>query len=887
MLEERSRVSVIRQVAIILALWCLLLVAGLLAIWAVQRQSDGDGPPGQPQEPLPGRYAPAKKDAALKVLFAAIRPVDGDLPALLDAQAWTTILPVCALNPPHGLRGKSVFDALVEQAALLDERLARMSVPGRADNLVATGGGVGSTAPQLLKRYRLDPAAWAALVQAQGQRCQHALQALRLLASERGAPLLADALWAERARRKLKAPTPERAAVAMAPGALSQEDPWRGWPGCIWLTAAQADGTAYYLGSVGRADLGRQLCAQPGMLPAGARLAQAVTPARAGRLPPADSPAWAVPHDLALLLAPLDRLRLPSGKVFDDYAAALPPDGSYRRVGRNSVRVGMNLHLTLDARTQSVAQQMADCYTGRQEACAMAGVATAQVASAQGPDARQMWEGAAARMTAVVVIDVASGRIEALASAHTPCYAQEHAGAGRDPGCTPLWTTPKLRPEALLNHAIYTDYMPGSTVKPIMASVFFEEPRIPPAVLADRLAHSDTDYFNQVLYCGGDRNRSRDGSAACTRPLRVQQRASALGWNADCTDQPTLRCDHADLLFGRRLSQRLVDDDASAALASAAPIQQQVLTGRMFVEPTSASANQPAGSQRLMALPSHFGSAVNCQGTHKSQQTACALGVPTALLNEAYGQGQARATALGVATMLSRLSAAAQDLTAVRRPYLVEQITDAHGRPVAPAALRSGEGQVGALARPEPLGVSPAVAKLTLKALGGGVRDGGTGNLICRHVFGPQCASQGQHIAGKTGTPSFGPDRLTLAEARSHCRAKPQPEECLERPVKWYVAAYSSRIAQAKPFDKVIAVISERNWYLPAKAVPELVRDRIHGGRDPSKNGTPGREHDTNNISTEVAMRVMARQWQVQVQVPVPAQVPASGVATARAARPW
>ena len=851
-LEQPSRVSVVRQVAIILALWCGVVMVGLLAAWLLH-------PPG---ETSAERYVPANKKTALNLLFGAIRAVDGIAPAPLDAKAWAALLPVCVQNPPHGLRGQSVFDALVEQAAALDLRLERLSLAGTVD-----ADGTPTSAP-LAKRYRLDPAAWAAQVQAQGQRCQHALQALRQLGSSpRGAPLLADGLWTERARRAPKRATPDPVVVSMAPGALSQEDPWRGWPGCIWLSAAQPDGSAYYLGSPGRTDLGAQLCTQPGALPAGVRQAVAAAPARAGSLPPANSPAWSVPHDLGQLLAPLDRLRLPSGSLFTNYAAALPPDGTQRSLGRNSVTVGLNLQLTLDPRAQSAAQQLADCYTGRLEACALAGVAPAQVGAAQnGPGAGQMWENAAARMTGVVVIDVASGRIEALASAHTPCYAQEHRGMARDPSCAPLWTVPQRRPEALLNHAVYTDYMPGSTVKPILASVFFEDPAVNPGDLALWLAHSATDEFNQLMFCArGMKSRN----AACDRPLRVQQRAAALGWNADCGVAPLLHCDQVDLLFGRRLSQRLADDQAddqpSARLPSAAPIQQRALAGRLFVEP----AGQPANSQRLMPLPTQFGAVkTTCGGKHKAQTDACALGAPVALVNESDGQGQARATALGAATMLSRLAAAAQDLTAVRRPYLVEQVSDARGRPVAVAALRSDPAGADALARPEPLGVSPTVAKLTLKALGGGVRVGGTGHLICEHVFGKQCAAMGLNIAGKTGTPSFGLDKTTLSAARSLCGAKPEPSECALKPVKWYVAAYSSRNAGAKPFDKVIAVISERNWYLPGRSVAANWRDRLHG------------VNDLNNISTELAMRVVARQW----QTPLPGQTPAGSAAAA--ARP-
>ena len=830
LLAQRSRVSVVRQVAIILALWCAVVMAGLLAVWLLRGPGDA----------LADHYAPAKKEAAVGLLFKAIRAVDGAAPAALDAKAWADLLPVCARNPPHGLRGQSVFDALVDQASALDQRLERLTLASAAD-------ADGNIAPALLaRRYRLDPTVWAALVQAQGQRCQHALQALRLLASPRGAPLLADALWTERARRAAKNPVPNLEAVSMAPGALSQDDPWRGWPGCIWLGGAQPDGRAYYLGSPQRTDLGAQLCTQPGALPPGAREAVAAAPARGGSLPAADSPAWRVPHDLSQLLAPLDRLRLPSGTLFMNYAAALPPDGTLRSLGRNSVTVGMNLQLTLDPRAQSAAQQLADCYTGRLDACALSGVVPAQVGSAQnGPGARQMWESAAARMTGVVVIDVASGRIEALASAHTPCYALEHSGVARDPSCAPLWSAPQRRPEALLNHAVYTDYMPGSTVKPILASVFFEDPFVNAKELAVNLAHSRTHEFNRLIFCAAG-VKSRAG--VCDRPTRVQQRAVALGWNADCASAPLLYCDHVDLLFGRRLSQRLAGDEFSAGLPSAAPIQQRALAGRLFVEP----ASQPAKSQRLMALPSHFGAAkAACGGSHESQQDACEFGAPVALVNESDGQGQARATALGVATMLSRLSAAAQDLTAVRRPYLVEQVSDARGRPVALAALRSGPAGGDALARPEPLGVSPAVAKLTLQALGGGVRAGGTGQMICEHVFGKQCAAVGQHIAGKTGTPGFGLASETLSRARAICAARLPPPECGLKPVKWYVATYSSRTAGAKPFDKVIAVISERNWYLPAQSVPANWRDRLHG------------VDDLNNISTELAMRVIARQWQL------------------------
>ena len=161
-LEQPSRVSVVRQVAIILALWCGVVMVGLLAAWLLH-------PPG---EASAERYVPANKKTALNLLFGAIRSIDGLAPAPLDAKAWAALLPVCVQNPPHGLRGQSVFDALVEQAAALDLRLEQLSLAGAVD-----ADGTPASAP-LAKRYRLDPAAWAAQVQAQGQRCQHALPIL-------------------------------------------------------------------------------------------------------------------------------------------------------------------------------------------------------------------------------------------------------------------------------------------------------------------------------------------------------------------------------------------------------------------------------------------------------------------------------------------------------------------------------------------------------------------------------------------------------------------------------------------------------------------------------------------------------------------------------------
>ncbi len=63
--------------------------------------------------------------------------------------------------------------------------------------------------------------------------------------------------------------------------------------------------------------------------------------------------------------------------------------------------------------------------------------------------------------------------------------------------------------------------------------------------------------------------------------------------------------------------------------------------------------------------------------------------------------------------------------------------------------------------------------------------------------------------------------------------------------MKYYVAAVRGS-GNAPPWEKVVAVMSERNWYLTQARLPAAVRDRVHGGIN-----------DVNNIAAEIALRVI------------------------------
>ncbi len=95
-----------------------------------------------------------------------------------------------------------------------------------------------------------------------------------------------------------------------------------------------------------------------------------------------------------------------------------------------AVEIGLSVELTIDPALQALAQKTAACYTGRHDVCRALGMRRQEDQDA--PLGHRLLEGAMVRMAAVAVIDVASGRIEALAGALSPCARQEVDGPGRD-----------------------------------------------------------------------------------------------------------------------------------------------------------------------------------------------------------------------------------------------------------------------------------------------------------------------------------------------------------------------------------------------------------------------------------------------------------------------
>src|SRR5688572_4178798 len=259
--------------------------------------------------------------------------------------------------------------------------------------------------------------------------CRSAAAAAKQLAAG-DARLLRLLAWRDLTPKSVVATqfAPEQA-VKVAGRILEQRNPWGGVPGCTYY--AGPNGKLLFV--TDRNQTNRQACLA--MRPAGTNekdLEGVRTP----------------PESLDVILADLDNIRLPWRDLFRAYtekpAGGNGPIGSVnaesKRIAvahgpnrllraKHEVDVGFNIHLTIDASAQRIVQEASSCYSGDWASCERAGIAGDKKFN---DFTGLMYERAAVRMAAVALIDVPTGRIEALGSAHTDCYQQEYDGPGRN-----------------------------------------------------------------------------------------------------------------------------------------------------------------------------------------------------------------------------------------------------------------------------------------------------------------------------------------------------------------------------------------------------------------------------------------------------------------------
>jgi hypothetical protein len=884
--RARRRTSLL-QLAIIASGAVLPVLLGVLLMVASARQADVLVP-----SRASDRYVSVRHVAALKTFEHAIVRRDRVAAALPTAEALVERIPHCraAWEGGHG-----AIDRLRQRVTRAAERgvspAARMAAQLKDidDALRAFSSGENRRVTDVLG---LDAAAWFDAVTTALQtpveapdypgrrfalQCTDVAGAVAALARGNGRMLASLAWRGTEVDRVIARWRPEQF-VEVSARDIARANPWAGIPGCVYFGARTGDAASatYYLGGIRglddrlckRADL-RGIADDNGHTAPAFRLAGEPTPDL-----PVDDARWKVPPSLGALLQPLETLRRPGGSLYRLYttttgdAATAAPAGTGRGpnridIGGAPVDVGFSVDVTIDPSLQALAQRVAACYTGRDDVCRALGVTRKE--DAGHVLGHRLLERAQVRMAAVALIDVESGRIDALAGAMSPCTRHEYDGPGRAAHCD--WRLPypiRYRPDALQNAAVFHDAMPGSTIKPIMAAAFLTDgadgarllsreradiARSATAVpttdmLRGQLARSDSLRFLDRMFCA-----DRNFATGCERPREIQTTALAFGWNQGCA-HPSELCGRHDLLFGRAV-------DASGEDGGARTLALDIAYGRLLASPLDGKISAPFHLRADFALdPAKVQQcAAGADGRRRTPDDwgKCRREVVDAV-SEGWGQGQARASALGVAGMMASLAAAANGQNEVRAPHLVEALRGAGAARTAgapPAALRVD------LADLRPNRIPKEVAEVIVSGLSFSHR-AGTARLACEQVFDARTCAQMDWIAGKTGTPSFRNDDRSLSELARLCAAeagvsaKPRRDRdgCGPlRPYKWYVATYRSDPNDPR-WTKAIAVLTERNWLADT--------GRVHGAGDRGPN--PAAE-----IAMQIAGRhVGALEWSMQ-----------------------
>ncbi len=692
--------------------------------------------------------------------------------------------------------------------------------------------------------------------------CADVAQAVSMLARGNGR-MLAALPWRGTVVDRTLAAWRHDQYVEIAARHIARANPWSGLPGCVYIGNAvrRIDGApTYFVTSSRRADA--DLCGTPSLAGFVADDHDAKPPrpivGEAHDAIAIDDARWSVPPSLGAMLQPLATLMRPTGSLYRLYTEAQSERASAGpdyRAGPNRVDVrgapvdvGFSVDVTIDPTAQALAQRIAACYTGRQDVCRSLHLQRKEdTGQAIG---HRMLEQAVVRMAAVAIIDVESGRIEALAGALSPCTRQEYDGPGRDVHCDKRLPYPiRFRPDALLNPAVFHDAMPASIIKPIMAAAFLSDPIVgskwlaaeraeiarnaTPTVdsLRGQLMRSNSARFLDRMFCADQ------AFMPCARPWGIQAAASSFGWNVGCTE-PSDDCGKRDLLFGRGV-------DVGDPLGLNMPLALRVPYGRLLVEPAGNKLGAPA--QLRAPKPLDTARVQRCAAGADGKRLTnddwekCRGRVVVDIAAEGWGQGQARSSALGVAGMMASLAAAANGQATVEKPHLIHAVRGvgaADSARLESALLRSS------VAPPEPNKIVPEIAQIILSGLSYSHR-AGTARLACEQMFDAPTCRDIDWIAGKTGTPTFPNDGRTLDEIARICSSAPTGKHddrsaCGPlRPYKWYAAAYRTDRNDAR-WTKVIGVLTERNWIADT--------GRVHGAGDLGP-----------NPAAEIALQIVAR----------------------------
>lgn len=545
-------------------------------------------------------------------------------------------------------------------------------------------------------------------------------------------------------------------------GAISQwPNPWRGLPGCLWLTSTKEA----RLWPVSAGD--RYACAL--FEPTPLKIAQGL------EVPPQME---AFLNDLQPLLAAPPQAR--PGLPTKDQAPSRAP--ATITVGGNPITHGHHLTTTINALQQPLAQSIVACMTGHIDECWKTNIPLNRWAN--------HFEGAATRMATLVQVDLASGAIEVLASDHSACYEADATGNHEfesNAGCPHIAHAPRKKALwRLQNHSLYSQEKPGSLIKIVLALALLrsdlgEQILRNPQVFITALKESDTPKFFDWLYC-----KDQGYSLNCKRFQLLDQAVRDLGLTGESI--PMLAAN----------SEKLVGPLAAG--------------GRMLQEIAPATGTVVRWqAMPLVATSPSLRSA--CAANHWSQCSGQELAAQAA---EIWGSGSSAASPLSMAVAFARLGQASTKILAQAhllslhdtdrpRESSTNPIDPRHAKLILQGLIETNHGATISSKPGTAFGACLAVYGSQAKCNAITFIAGKTGTpgfshdrlrIDDREILCAAKRAEATHFASKDWSPAL----------------RAELNRCASTPVKWYAAIFSSDARAGLPFDKAIVVLTERNW---------------------------------------------------------------------------
>jgi hypothetical protein len=476
-----------------------------------------------------------------------------------------------------------------------------------------------------------------------------------------------------------------------------------------------------------------------------------------------------------------------------------------RHAGANSILQptlvqGRHVWIGIEPRVQQILQLMVACYTGDKAACSHCVWCNLEAAL-------EMFEGARARMLGLIAIDPETGTVKAIASSHTPCF-RKTALALKGGGCIQLPGRPgQPRPWMLENHALYSSFMPGSLVKVLLATGLLRSGLTlqERTKLSDYLVRSDTKGFIDLVLC---KNAGFEKSCIQRRLASISKAASAMGWHTG---------------------------DSAVLNEQGAKADQDILTGGQTTLqhrlPGGTFLTDGAGHSLVDKVPNLNTDTIKAcyREGHAERWRGCKGLELVQIIAELYGQGNATASPLAIARTWSHLTAAAKGNGSSPVPHLVTSINLETGlpsiiKPTVPTYLTPDEAKtiLAALSQTHIRGTARSSCEAAAKK--------SKGKLVCNGsdtVF---------NIFGKTGTPLFPGDQLSLPAWRARCQRiegefnriadkrrvsvglRHSWQRCRLSPLKWY----AGQIAHGGQ-SLIVVAIAERNWRRATQRVDDAL----------------------------------------------------------------